>query len=382
MPEYSVCYESLSSRSNASAGLRPDGVAATQSIALTAFTAADLVLPRPLVPLSGYDGIPLSVAHAIELGDTDRGVRYILGDAATPTGYLAQDGAPVVNGQPYIIRHDNTTIQSGRVSPRLELTTDTQVANPTAIYLELSLAYKRNIYQGLHHFVEFEDRPPNTAANGATRLSALLRLIHDSGASYVCGLNASGQPITISNCGFSAVSPSGQLWIRPEDRGPGSDQIPTDADQNTASRFRCHPSVFFPSGKTAYVRALSRAWADSFALDDGITSEGPPMEIVRVDSAPTASTWLVSIDGQPQIVSLAHPAGSDYRRPRDIYNNVWNPIQKGGSSLQSQVSFPLINFLLGQQQAGATAYNWAYADYFRMIDISATTTIDTQAMIG
>ena len=116
------------------------------------------------------------------------------------------------------------------------------------------------------------------------------------------------------------------------------------------------------------MRALTRQAIDVNAIDaTGSNVDTAPLAIYTVDTAPTHSDWVVSVDGQVQIVRLLHPAGSDYRRPRDIYNALWVPILTGGSNTANAVAFGQV---VGQTDA--VAFRWAYCDYLRCLPLAGT----------
>ena len=133
--------------------------------------------------------------------------------------------------------------------------------------------------------------------------------------------------------------------------------------------------MFFTPGRAKYARALTRQAVDAVAVDFATGQAGGPLGITSVDQSITTSDWLIMVDGQPSIVRLTHPGGSDLRRPRDIYEDAWGPILNGPSS-----SFSAIQFVSGAGNLGGVGFRWSYADYFRCLPISGTNV--TQSTIG
>lgn len=383
MTEHAICYESLSSRTSSSAGLRYDQEI-IQTLENHPFQAENqLTTPIPWlpVPLSAFD--QGNSAHQLPLHRVDwrlvtNNTAGISLGYANGRQYIASvDGSTLLNGgatpQNYVIQTEPVQV-SGRQAPRFVLVfagdvlsaLDGIAGTSTGLDLTLRYSYKAQTYQGLHHFIEFEDQPPNSNPDGSQRTREILTQITQSGTRYQLGIDATGQPVYVEQCGFAAIAPEGAVFIRPDDFGGSApDQIPSDVRENKASRFRFHPSVFFPAGKAQYVRALTRQHVDGVALD-AIASQ--PLAVLVVDEPVTSSNWLLSVDGQPQLVKLPHPSGSDYRRPRDIWNNVWVPLLSASPDVSSSPAFGPITEAFG----GAVDYRFAYADYFRCISIPGT----------
>jgi hypothetical protein len=372
MTTHTAAYESLSSRAPAGSSIRPDHVWAQRVTGLEDVVASRYLVPYPLVPPSGYDEVPVSSIDCIQFGD-----QRILTEGWGGEQWVAQDGLMIDNTSEFVIKNESgiTSHNSGRIAPQLLIDYDgaAEVDNPATVNAVIQYAYKNSVYQGMHHFCEFEDHPPDSDSDGGVKLQAILNQLNQSGSTYVVGIDGSGNNITVNNCGFAAIAPEGFVYVRPEDLGTGPDQIPPTVFTNTASAFRAHPSVFYPAGKASYVRALTRQAVDTTEITSAGVSVNPnAIGITSVTQAPTESNWIVSVEGQMQIVTLTHPIGSDYRRPRDIWNNVWVPIINGASNVGSATAF-------GNPtgQVDAVGFRWAYAEYFRCLPLSGTNVVQT-----
>ena len=63
----------------------------------------------------------------------------------------------------------------------------------------------------------------------------------------------------------------------------------------------------------------------------------PSVIALVIDRAPTFSAWVIGVDGHKVFCGIEHPAGSDYRRPRDIWENVWLPLIAGANSTAAAI---------------------------------------------
>lgn len=127
----------------------------------------------------------------------------------------------------------------------------------------------------------------------------------------------------VRQCSAAFPDPWGRVLLSPSDIGSGPGQIPTGRRSWLGSMFDNHPQTFVRL--TTQVRGL--AAATRYGLTDLTPITGSPamFRLYQVVRAPSHSTWRFIIDGQPQEVTFAHPQGSDYRRPVDIWNNVIVP---------------------------------------------------------
>lgn len=369
MTTHIACYESLSSRSHSSGSLRPGQTFSDSFVDIDKIGTNTYVIPYPQVPLSGYTSLPVAHAQIMELGDTDL---IINAWAAYPE--VDEAGTVDTSAGPFLRKNDDdeSGINSGRIAPRVMLDYQglTRPANNLKVQGTIHYAYSDSVYTGQTHFCDFEDFPPDSVADGDVRLKALLNGFVNNGTPFVTGVGASGD-IIVNNCAYAGIAPEGFVYIRPEDLGTGTDQIPPTVFTNTAAAFKAHPSVFYPSGKATFVRGITRQAVDS--IDIAIVSPGgtnkSPLGIIVVDSAPTFSDWVVVVDGQSQIVRLNHPGGSDLRRPRDIYNQLWVPILLGPSNTAAATSFGQVTGLVD-----ATAFRWQFCDYLRCLPLFGTNT--------
>lgn len=132
-----------------------------------------------------------------------------------------------------------------------------------------------------------------------------------------------GGTIPLRMCDASYTDPWGRVLLTGSDVGTGVGQISPLRSSWLASQFDAHPQCFVRL--TSKVRGLATAQTFTFTDTTPINSSPAVMRLYTVVRAPTHSTWLVVIDGVPQTLTFAHPAGSDLRRPADIWNAVLVP---------------------------------------------------------
>lgn len=371
MTDHVAAYELVFSNGAANSASMPNSIFCSdaQQVLVTG-TGADGV-PRPLVPPSGYTDVPVDSIHVITLGTTDV---YTV-DTNNGGVFVEQDGAAITNTTDFIVPEFtiNNGFNSGRIGSRalINFNGASRPASPTQENVRIRYAYQSEVYLGFAHFCEFEEHPDDTVASGAVRLAELVRAFQTGTNTVELGVDGGGNAVTVNHCAFAGIAPEGHVMIRPEDLGAGVDQIPANMTDNEVSRFRFHPSVFIPPGRNKYVRSISRQAVDALEVDGNDISSGGPLEITNVDSTITASNWLVVIDGAPTVVRLEHGAG-DFRRPRDIWNNVWVPILNGSQSVVSATQFTQV---VGN--VGAVGYRWQFAEYFRCLPIPGTNVFQT-----
>lgn len=285
--------------------------------------------------------------------------------------YWAIDGAFTANGAQLAIRPTAET-EYARTNKPLELafSGDALTAinaldgDPLNVNVTTHWQYPPNLTRfGLQTIGGFVDIPPNSAANGAAALEALLRQIQTAaGGSFVLGVTSGGQTLRVYDCGYAGLSPAAAVIMRPEDVGFNAEQIPASTTlSNTAERFRFHPSVFLR--RTAYLRALSRQTQDPLDITVGVSSQ--PITIWTIPAALPYSDWVISVDGATHLVRVPHPQGSDLRRPRDIWNQVWVPILAGSQSGETPVEFLGLDGV--QTGVGAVGSRLRYLEYARML---------------
>jgi len=200
-------------------------------------------------------------------------------------------------------------------------------------------------------------------------------LIHRDGTqSYSLGVTSSGTPIVCEDCVWAGVAPEGRVYITAADLGTDLEDIPAAVTSNNATHFRFHPSVFVRRG--AYISGISYRYADNEFLNTGGLGN-QPLGIIVLNTPITESRWLCSIDGALEIVAFAHPAGSDFRRPRDIWNNVIVPAIRNPSGA-NVVSSALYGDVLGAPLvSNQIVSRLKYLEYARYIPVPGVGTTQT-----
>lgn len=382
MASYLVCYESLPSRDAASSTLRNDASSChwERTVAWVDANTQTNPLVGPKIPASCNKFTePYWYRADFKLNETPAVIA--IGYGLSRLDDTLFNGAALANGgfsclDPLLLWGRNAAPYRLLFGGAVEAAMDAiPVGASDSIDVLMHGAYQAESYQGLHHFCEFELEPPDTQAVGGSRLAELLYLFQNAAARYLLGVNGAAQGIYAEACGFAGISPEATVYIRPEDwQGTDPDQIPAAVSDNQPSQFRAHPSVFYPSGKPTYTRALTRGYVDNVDIAQGdLGSGGMPLGIVNITSAITTSDWLIMIDGVAQLVKLTHPLGSDYRRPRDIWNNVWVPLLTGPKSISDATLFGQV----GLGNGGAIGTRFQYGDYFRCLPIPGTRVTQT-----
>ncbi len=354
MAQFISCFEVYSNQSNATLGLDPNRVVKTlvNDLPVGGNDVTD-PLPHPIIRPSAYGPAELPVVNASQRHNiishffgVVTGTNGFAAVEAADSNFWAVEGAAVPTQNPGTSAFQRAfTGGMGRTAPLPELfwsgasagALAAAVNQPTSVSGHAIWSYpEKNPYTNYSHFVEWHEEPPD-AGNGGVgnpqRLHQLLNTIADGGGSFSLG-QVNGQDIVVNDCGFAAVAPEGAVYIRPEDFESGTaDGIPGNQGQNTPSNYRFHPSVFLR--RTAYYRGISSPYNDVFAFNaTGVTQ---PFDIIRIDENPFVSNWLLVIDGAPQLVQVNHPAGSDLRRPRDIWNEVWVPLLGGSQAVATAI---------------------------------------------
>lgn len=142
--------------------------------------------------------------------------------------------------------------------------------------------------------------------------------------------------VTVNGCAFAAIG--NDAWIYPVDSdfgGSGQFAITNTVDQNTADQLRNHPTAFVRPKGAAALRSVLLRYRDPYKINQiysgqpcGIRTQGQPV---------TQSKWALFIDGKPTVVTIKHPASTDYRRPVDIWNNVLLALIEGSQSDQKAI---------------------------------------------
>ena len=377
MTSHATTYETVSSRGHVGPGVRQQALWGLnlKAVDWRLVNVSSNAIQDALVPFSGYATPPIQSLDFRTI--TDNAATRSLGRAWSGQDTVSLDGSSLDNGTTLIATTSGQG--SGRLAPDIFLSTGggvqtalaALVGTTTGLDINASCGYITETYMGMQHFAEFQNQPPDTAASGAIRLHELIDLFEISAARFQIGVDANSEPVFVEQCGFSAMDPSGVVYIRPEDIGPNALQIPAGMGDNTAAAFRAHPSVFYPSGKSQYVRAVTRQRTDAVAI--AATGVDQPIKIISVGTAPSESQWLVTIDGAPMIVTVPHPVGSDLRRPKDIWAGVILPIITTGGANQSDALYPTVSNSVGD----AVLTRLEYADYWRCLPIAGTRIIQT-----
>lgn len=339
-------------------------------------------LSQGIIPISAYGSrMPLSQLEGI-IENSGTAFQTIHAHDYGATALVEISGAVETNGAaaPFFF---NSTADAGRQTfpVALVLAGNALAAAQdggaiTVGRFKLSWQYPRNLsYQGWYHVMDFEDFPPDTLASGSNFMQTLLnRLANGNNQLYQVGATAGNVPIYVQGVSYAGIAPEGAVFIRPEDIGANPDQIPAAIVDNTAANFRAHPSVFLR--RTNYWSGITRQNVDPDPVDVG---NGQPFWIYSVTQAPDYSDWLIVLDGMPQLVRLTHPSGSDFRRPRDIWNNVWVPIINGSSAPSVATLFQ--GYPDTTQMGQTLSTRFKFMEYARCIGIPNTTTI-TQSGVG
>lgn len=373
MTSHACSYESVSSRGHTGPGLpiqNQTGISLPGTGWATVNNRSNAI-NHPLVPFSGFHPLIPPIHRVWFRTITDTAATISIGNGVTENTVVSIDGTSLDNDTALII--STSGFASGRLAPDIILDFNGDAATAlaaltgTTIGLDVNVeaGYIHETYMGMQQFCEFQEQPPNTGGSGHERLNELLNLFEVSSARFQIGVDTNGAAVFVEQAGFAALDPSAVIYIRPEDIGPNALQIPADMTDNSAAAFRAHPSVFYPSGKSQYVRAITRQGIDS---EDVAAATTQPIKIISVTAAPTSSLWLVTIDGAPMIVRVSHPTGSDLRRPRDIWESAILPIINQGGANQGAETYTQIGNGLGD----AVLSRLTYADYWRCLPLPGT----------
>jgi hypothetical protein len=376
MTVHASAYELTSSRTTAGTGQRID-VALQQATSVAGDAVnSDVPLPQPSpVPLSAYGLLfaPQQYVRALVVTDDPTDLVYLEGDAGLTT--VQYNGTATLNGVPlFQVQHDAAGfIEEGRLTPGVQLTFGSAVQTALNALTGNIQQYVLNIihrnsnqigWVGHAQFVEFEDAPPSTGSL-SSQAQNFLNKMSDGGAPALLGIDSAAQSIYAQNCSFTGIAPEGAVYVRPEDLGNSNEQIPAAVGSNTAAHFRFHPSVFVR--RSDYYNGVMRRVRDSVALAQ--TSQGQPLKIVSVTQDPVASNWLFQIDGQISLVSVTHPAGSDLRRPRDIWNTVIVPAIDGSAAARQALTVGIPG---SSQGSVGVLSRLKYLEYARCLPLAGT----------
>lgn len=225
-------------------------------------------------------------------------------------------------------------------------------------------------YRGRSQFIDFSEQPPDTDLQTIQAVSRIRAILGAPTASYNVGA-PNGPDRILRNCNYAGIDPAGVLWLRPEDLGNQANQIPNDVVQNTADHFRYFPNAFFR--RTSYVDGLQSANVDPLAIDAAPVDQRQPFTLRTVQFQPETSMWLLVIDGQDHLVRIDHPAGSDLRRPDEIWNAVWVPLLSSASGPPSSATSdsPYVYDIFGTLGDQVGLFDrLQYVQYARMLGIA------------
>lgn len=163
--------------------------------------------------------------------------------------------------------------------------------------------------------------PLPSVAPEVTRLSTAFQLATVATIGVVAGVT-----IYAVECKLALLLSSGLIWLRPGDVGNGAHQIPAAVANNGASHYAFFPGVFLR--RTDFLRDLSTI---APAAADPVTTLAGALPLFQVDRPPTHSRWVLQLDGQFRVVTIAHPTPSDLRKPLEIWNAVLVPAIRAGS---------------------------------------------------
>lgn len=174
---------------------------------------------------------------------------------------------------------------------------------------------------GLNHYsLSFyaSDTTGDTAQEQPAALSAALDYARQAGGGVV--IDRAGTKVTLVDCGAAFATAAGNFYVDPSDIGIGTGQIPPDNATLTAAALAGHPHVFVRNPNRVRLLTSQQGDGDLKAL----TTAPPqnPAQVYSVDPAPDGSRWVVGLDGAIFLLDLEHPAGSNLRRPQDVWNSL------------------------------------------------------------
>lgn len=168
---------------------------------------------------------------------------------------------------------------------------------------------------------DFDGQSDNAKQTPATLLRTLTQINAAGGGRTVVGDDVTGR-ITIKGASFTGPLAGQVVMVRPDDVGLSPNQIPPIKTSLTNAQLSLHPAVFFR--KSERCRTVFSQQEVDVVLEP--VNDGNPLVgafPLVVPSAPLYSEWVIMVDGTAQTVIIQHPAGSDLRRPRDVWEQVW-----------------------------------------------------------
>jgi hypothetical protein len=301
-------------------------------------------LPQPQIPLSCYYGNSTVEFRRSPCGtfvgsveNAGPGNVAAIADGIDPAWHI--NGAYADNSGATPIAPAYPELEFGRNAPPLvagfagaALTAARAGSTLVSMSGTIQYAYHQSTdYMGLAHACDFEETPPDSDSDGTQIVTRVTRLLQAPSNSVNLGTDAVGNDIIIKQCAAALIDPSATVYVLSTDLGIGPSQIPPSVGENTAPRFRAHPSVFIRSARARYCRSVDRKYRDAIAINTG--NSGLPIRIVELDSEspPILQNWLIICDGVPAVVSISITSASS-GRPRDVWNEIWVPLINADSS--------------------------------------------------
>lgn len=142
----------------------------------------------------------------------------------------------------------------------------------------------------------------------------------------VCNIIRAGIGVVqLPKCAMGYTDPWGRVVLTTADLGAGPGQVPLERTSWSAEQFQNQPQAFVRLAD--HVRGIGTARLRSTTIDAVPLQSATiaTMALYTVARAPLYSTWWCIIDGVGQEITFQHPAGSDFRRPADIWTNVIVP---------------------------------------------------------
>lgn len=343
MSSHASAYELSASRTPAGGSTRIDSTYTQLVGVLPTISAIDTPpIPAPTpVPWSGVVLERETISYRVRV-ITDNALDLLILEGQVGDFQWQLNGVLTENSGPIdTVNAINAGVFAGRMTPIAQLNFGGNVTIAIAALAGAITGYditrvwaykEKTSYQGQAHFCEFEEVPSANALI-STRAQQVLDQLNSAGNVATLGSLANGTKVTVGNCVFAGIAPEGAVYIAPEDNGSNLDQIPASVTNNTADKFRFHPSVFIRRG--AYWNSVIRKAFDGLTISQ--PTAGQPLRIVTVDAPITQSAWLVGIDGTMSVIFVQHGA-LDLRRPRDIWNQIWIPILNGSTSVRDALS--------------------------------------------
>jgi hypothetical protein len=138
-------------------------------------------------------------------------------------------------------------------------------------------------------------------------------------------------PLVLDQCCYAGPSASGLVIVAPSDVGTGPGQVNPNPALWNITQVQQFPRVFVRSSMN--VRGIVSQLGASDEAGTFGEAEGPIAAVAN--GIPKYSVWVLAIDGAAQTVIFPHPAGSDIRRPHEIWARVVVPeIQRANSNAQ------------------------------------------------